>query len=287
MTQTPQAPDPFNDQPYRLEQVAFFEIDSPLLQFAKDVASQNGEDGILERIFEIAPPEHRYCVEFGAWDGKYLSNCWNLIANRGWSGCLIEANEKKFADLLKTHGTNDKVACVRKFVGFDGPDSLDNILRSVKAPQDFDLLSIDVDGTDYFIWESLAAHKPRVVIIEFNQSVPNDVIFVQAKNSAINQGCSLLALILLGKEKGYELVCCTRCNAIFVRADLYPKFNLKSNFIGHLYRPAMDGRIFHGYDSYIYVHGMPQLIWSGVPVTNDDFQVVSPMERRFEDAQKG
>lgn len=286
MAKTPQPPDPFNEKPFRLEQVSFFQVDSPLLQFAKDVASQCGEDGIIEKIFEIVPPDHSYCVEFGAWDGKYLSNCWNLIANRGWSGCFIEANEKKFAELLENHGSNSKVACVRRFVGFEGPDSLDNILQSAGAPQDFDLLSIDVDGTDYFIWESLTVHKPRVVVIEFNPSVPNDVIFVQAKNSSVNQGCSLLALILLGKSKGYELVCCTDWNAFFVRAELYPRFNIKTNFIGHMYRPRMDGRIFHGYDSYIYVHGMPELIWSGVPVNNDDFQVVPPMERRFKDAQK-
>lgn len=81
-----------SNSPYRLQKVDFFPIVSPLLNFASNVTSQFGEDGIIQRIFEIIPPSHKYCVEFGAWDGKYFSNCYNLIVNKGWSGAFIEAN---------------------------------------------------------------------------------------------------------------------------------------------------------------------------------------------------
>ena len=84
-------------KPYLIQQVHFFNIESPLLKYQSNVESQNGEDGILTHIFSILPPvEKRYCVEFGAWDGKHLSNCFNLVHNLGWFRLFIKANDKKF-----------------------------------------------------------------------------------------------------------------------------------------------------------------------------------------------
>lgn len=240
----------------------------------------------MEKIFQTIKPNSRYCVEFGAWDGKYLSNCWNLIANEGWSGAFIEGSETKFNDLLVTHGENQNVTCINKYVDYEGRNNLDGILSSTNCPQDFDLLSIDVDGADYFIWESLSEYRPSVVVIEFNPTVPNDIIFVQAKDNSVNQGCSLLALILLGKEKGYELICCTAWNAFFVKTELYAEFRIPDNSIQCMYLPYLDGRIFHGYDSYVYVVGMQMLLWSGIQVSSEDFQVVPQSIRRFSDSQR-
>ncbi len=129
--------------------------------------------------------------------------------------------------------------------------------------KNFDLLSIDVDGTDYFIWESLSEFLPRLVIIEFNPTVPNDIIFVQAKDANVNHGCSLLALVTLGKQKGYELVCCTSTNAFFVRKEEFHHIGLSNNSHWNLYEPICDGRIFQGYDSTIFVEGMDRLVWKG------------------------
>jgi hypothetical protein len=196
-------------------------------------------------------------------------------------------NEAKFKDLLAMHGNNENVSCVNKFVDFEGKNSLDNILSCINAPQNFDLLSIDVDGTDYFIWQSLCEFNPNVVLIEFNPTIPNDVIFVQAKDNSVNQGCSLLALILLGKEKGYELICCTGWNAFFIKAELYAEFKILDNSIQCMYLPCSDGRIFHGYDSYVYVIGMQKLLWSNIQVSSDDFQVIPQSIRRFNDSQRG
>ena len=271
--------------PYLLQKATFCQIDNPLFQYAKNVTSQAGEDGVIEKIFEIIPPTNKYCAEFGGWDGKHFSNCYNLIANQDWAGCFIESNETKFSELLNNHGTNPKVSCVNKFVDFEGENSLDNIFEAVQAPKEFDFLSIDVDGIDYFMWEGLEKFTPRVIVIEFNPTVPNDIIFVQPKDATINQGCSLLALILLGRKKGYELICCSPSNAFFVKAELYPAFNLNRNDIWTMYQPIMDGRIFHGYDSYVYVCGMPFLIWSKIPLNAENFQVLPPERRRFHDAQ--
>lgn len=271
--------------PFLMEKVDFFAIDSPLLAYAANVASQEGEDGIIERIFQILPPTHQYFVEFGAWDGKFLSNCYHLAANRGWSGCFIEGNRDKYVELLQTHGTNPKVTCVNSFVTLDGAGRLDSILESVGAPKEIGLLSIDIDGMDYFVWESIERFSPTVVVIEFNPTIANDVVFVQAKDFAVNQGSSLLAMITLGWEKGYELICATRWNAFFVKKADYPAFNLSTNFIGRMYTPMMDGRIFHGFDSHVHVLGMPSLAWSRVPVSSEDFQVLPASLRHFSDGQ--
>lgn len=272
-------------KPYILQKLSSFKVDNPLVKYAYDISSQSGEDGIIKKIFEVINPDHFYCVELGGWDGKYLSNCYNLIQNIGWSGCFIEANEGKFAELIKTHGANQKVKCINKFVDFCGSNSLDSILLSIGAPKKIDLLSIDVDGIDFFIWESLQIYTPNVIVIEFNPTVPNDIVFVQPKNNSINQGCSLLSLILLGKSKGYELVCCTGWNAFFVKLEHYHKFNIDSNEIYHMYQPLMDGRIFHGYDSYIYVHGMPKFMWDDLDLPNESFQVLPKDSRQFSDSQ--
>lgn len=274
------------EQPFQLQQVQFRSIESPLLSFRKDIASQDGEDGIIEKIFSLIQTNNKFCVEFGAWDGKYFSNTWNLMTHYEWDGVLIEGNSLKFRELVNNFSGNNNVTCLNRFVEFDGPNSLNAILNEMAAPKDLDFISIDVDGIDYFIWESLTEYRPRVLVIEFNPSIPNDVAFVQAKSTAINQGCSLLALILLAKNKGYELICCTGWNAFFVEKSLYSLFNIKDNHIEFIYKPICDGRIFHGYDSYVYVTGMSRLIWSQTPVDSTNFQVLPRAMRKFGDSQR-
>jgi len=272
-------------QPHILKQVRFFNISSPLLNYAYNVYSQNGEDGIIDRIIEVIGAKHKFCIEFGAWDGQYLSNCCNLVSHKYWSGAFIEGNPERFKDLAARYFHNQSVLCINSFVGLEEPDKLDNILERASVPRDFDILSIDIDGMDYFVWESLDEYSPRVVIVEFNPSIPNDVVFVQARDSTVNQGCSLLALMILAARKGYRLVCCTSINAFFVKKSLYQELKIESDFIYHLFQPSADGRIFHGYDSHIHVVGMPNLIWSNIAVTSEDFQVLPRSLQRYGDSQ--
>lgn len=264
----------------------FEDVDSPLLAYKRDVASQCGEDGIIERIFQLIPATSRYCVEFGAWDGKLFSNCFNLLQNQGWRGLMIEASAEKYQDLVRTYAGNDRVATLNRFVHFEGEDRLDSILAQQQAPQEIGVLSIDVDGCDYYIWEAVQNFSPDLVIVEFNPTIPNDVVFVQEKSFQVNQGCSLLALAALGHRKGYELAVCTDWNAFFVKRDLYPLLGIKNNFINKLYRPLQNGRIFQGYDGTIHVLGMEKLFWRGTPLTAEDFQVLPKDQRFWGDAQK-
>ena len=158
-----------------------------LRNFASNVTSQTGEDGIIEKIFSIIPATTRCCAEFGAWDGKEFSNTWNLIHNRNWRAVLIEADQDRYAELVDNNRGRQDVLCLNKKVDLEGPDCLDNILAGTDIPVEFDLLSIDIDGNDYYVWESLVNYRPKLVIIEFNLTIPNDIVFIQDKDMSVNQ----------------------------------------------------------------------------------------------------
>jgi hypothetical protein len=130
-----------------------------LMEHRWDVASQIGQDGILAKIFEVIGDGGRYCVEFGAWDGRWLSNTFNLIANEGWAGLLIEGKPDKAALIPETHPYS-RVQHMCGLVGWDGPDWLEAVLGRFGAPPEPDLISIDVDGNDWHIWRSLTRYAP-------------------------------------------------------------------------------------------------------------------------------
>lgn len=258
-----------------------------LLRHRDNVTSQCGEDGIIAKAFEVIGQHGKVCVEFGAWDGMQFSNTFALIKQRGWSGYLIEANTDKFKALQETYRGNPNARLINRFVKLDkGEGTIDEILAEHRCPVEIDLLSIDIDGNDYHVWESMQEPSAKVVVIEFNPTVPNDVFFVQDRSFEVNQGCSLLSLTLLAREKGYELVCATEWNAIFVRVEFFGLFNIEDNSPDAMYQPQMNGRIFHGYDGTIHVTGMPRLMWHGVTLSYDDFQVLPRSLRVFPDAQR-
>jgi len=257
-----------------------------LSQFSNNVVSQFGEDGILQRIFEILPDTNKWCVEFGAWDGKYLSNCYNLISNFDWNGVMIEANKNKFLQLKKTYEGNSKVYLINRFISFYGKNTLDNVLRNTPIPKDLDLLSIDIDGNDYYIWESLEEYSPKVVIIEFNPSIPSDIEFIQKRDIKINQGAGILSINILGRSKGYELIGTTANNAIFVKKEYFDLFGIENNNPGVLWDMEEEApRIFQLYDGTIVLSKEFDLIWNGIKVNKFDLQKLPKYFRFFSDSQ--
>jgi hypothetical protein len=255
-----------------------------LLKRAKNIYSQAGEDGILQSIFDIIGTRNKWCVEFGAWDGIHVSNTCHLIKDCGWTCVQIEGDAKKFQVLeenFKSYPTSIRLC---RIIGYTpGVDTIDDALKTTKIPHDFDLISIDIDGNDWHIWNSMTAYRPRIVVIEFNPSVPNDVVFIQDCDMAINEGCSLAALIKLGKQKGYELICATSLNGIFVVKEEFDKFGIKDNSIDAM-RRTPPGRIFCTYSGKIY-HTIEKFGWTlrRVTPTPDMFQVLPPEKMRYGD----
>ena len=202
-----------------------------LITHRKDVFSQCGDDGVLEIIFDRIGEGKKWCCEFGAWDGIWLSNTYNRIANYGWSGVLIEPDQEKFLQ-LKTNmekfvnviPVNAAVEATEVANPNFGANSLDAILGRTPIPRDFDLLSIDVDGPDYWIWKSLENYQPRVVIIEVTDH-PLGLDARKIYEYGQPGGSTILPMVELAKQKGYELACVTG-NAIFVLRELCEKLDI-------------------------------------------------------------
>lgn len=197
----------------------------PLKEFASDVTSQFGEDGILEEIFKRIGYDIGICVEFGAWDGIHFSNTWNLWHEKGWEAILIEGDGNKVHTLRENVASLPNVKVVKCYVEDEGGDSLDNILNNCNLTKNIDLLSIDVDGNDYYIFKSMVQHSPRVVIIEMNPTIPPWVDAVGNKDSKF--GASALSLYNLAREKGYRLVACTQTNLVFVIDEDFKKMEMQ------------------------------------------------------------
>ncbi len=253
-----------------------------LQKFRNKVTSQTGEDGLIEKIFEIAGATNKYCIEFGAWDSKHNSNTWNLLKNQGWSGLLIEANEARFAELQAEYADHDGLTALNGLVETTGEQSLDAILARVDAPDEPDLISIDVDGMDWHFWKSLERFAPRLVVIEFNPSMSSDVFFVQDDDPSVFHGCSLLALIELGKSKGYELVATTEFNGLFVKQELYPAFGIEDNDIDSMHDMSIfESRLVQCYDGTLVLAGCQRLLWTNTPLSQDDIQVLPAALRTY------
>lgn len=254
-----------------------------LNSYAKKSFSQFGEDGILEQIFEIIKGD-RWCVEFGAYDGEHLSNTRNLIVNHGWRGILIEASPERFRKLLETYKGNNRITCLNKFVDFEGENSLDSILKETPVPKDFDLLSIDIDGNDYHIWDLFKIYEPKVVVIEFNPSIPLDVEFIQEKDRNINHGNSLLALYNLAIKKEYKLVATTFLNAFFVKKELFPLFKINCDAPGCIHKDkSAQTQIFQLYDGTLVLRGYNKLLWHQYEINQEKFQILPKYLRKFPD----
>ena len=183
-----------------------------ILDHRNNVFSQNGEDGVIEYILDKLNITSGTCCEFGAWDGKHLSNTFNLIKNKEWKGLYIEGDESKYKDLLETCKEYPNITPVQKFVT---GDNLDDIILNNDFPEDLDLLSIDVDSIDYEIWKGLKKVRPKLVIIEPSNSTP-----LWEKNVSYDgHGASPFLIKQLAKEKGYTFLCTTG-NLFFVRDDI-------------------------------------------------------------------
>jgi len=181
------------------------------------VYSQCGEDGVIERLFERIGVRSRFFVEFGAWDGVHLSNTANLRLHQGWSGLLMEGDPPRATQAVRSE--------------FVTAENVNELFEKYAVPEAFDLLSVDIDGNEYWVWKALTRCRPRVVVIEYN------IFFAPDQSQTVRyaadhiwdettyHGASLLALQRLGTGKGYTLVYADRWspNAFFVANEDLPR----------------------------------------------------------------
>jgi len=254
--------------------------------FKSNTYSQFGEDGILKEVFGRIQSGgvtlNRWCCEFGAWDGLHLSNTARLIIEEGFSAVLIEGDPKR----VKALGLNfpqKEVTKISSFVAPYGDKSLESMLSKTDIPLDFDLLSIDIDGMDYFILASIKNYKPKVIIIEFNPTVPNSVRFIQENNPSIKHGASALAITELSETLGYVVVAATFCNLVLVRADISGLVTTTKSGLDELIPHGKEGTyIFSGYDGTL-LSNRPSIdfMWHSLTVNLPEVQVIPKFLRKF------
>lgn len=181
---------------------------------AMNVYSQWGEDGVLQAIFATIGTQNKWCMECGASDGLFFSNTRHLI-EQGWNAVLVEGDRSKFQRLhANSEGFGERVKCVP--VQVDNENRLEGILKQCGAPIDIDLAVIDVDGQDYFLFNSLLRYRPRVVVCEFDFAADFD--FIPPLRGQGQAGAR--AIQALGVGKFYWPVYRSETNFIFVKQPL-------------------------------------------------------------------
>lgn len=202
----------------------------PLPETGFRVFSQFEEDGLLLYIFSVIGMDVKTFIEIGADDGVN-SNSANLYFHFGWHGLFMDGNAKavergRYFYANYPHTWFYKPRFVHAMVT---RSNVNKLIASAGFSGEVGLLSIDIDGNDYWIWDAITQVSPRVVIIEThnefglqNRVVPYDETYVFPGKHPLYHGASPVAMNKLAKRKGYRLVGANQMgiNFIFVRNDL-------------------------------------------------------------------
>lgn len=193
--------------------------EAALTGYEYQLFSQNGEDGVLAEILRRVGVTGRWFVEFGVESGRE-GNCVALADVAGWQGLFLESDPDAHHHLHHKYRWSDDVRTLHAAVT---PQNVQELFAQMGVPERPDVLSIDIDGGDYWVWQAVEAYRPRVVVIEYNAALSPHERLVQPPGSPGWDGtdffgASLGALVELAGRKGYRLVHCELAgvNAFFV-----------------------------------------------------------------------
>lgn len=240
----------------RVEARQLEQRDSPDLRENEfQVFSQNGEDGILHFLARHVRVPRKIFVEFGV-ENYTEANTRFLLTNAGWSGLVLDGGAENIGYIRRDpifwkHNLKAQHTFITR-------ENINTLLADNGITGDIGLLSIDIDGNDYWVWEAIDAVTPAIVVIEYNSrfgpdravTTPYDPAFQRtlAHFSNIYYGASLRALCLLGARKGLAFVGCNSAgnNAFFVRRDLLPpqirEMSCAEGFVAAQFRESRDER---------------------------------------------
>ena len=201
-----------------------------LTRYGQKAFSQSDEDGMILEIFKRIGVQSRRFIEFGVEEGVECNTA--LLLADGWQGLWMDASARNVSRIGTRHGRAVASGALATRLASIDAENVDGLLAawsggSAAAPVEVDLLSIDIDGNDYWVWQAIKSVSARVVVIEYNASYPPPVEFVRVYDPAARWGrddyfgASLTSLEKLGRELGYALVGCSLsgANAFFVRDD--------------------------------------------------------------------
>jgi hypothetical protein len=231
-----------------------YPAETPLAEVGFRVYSQSSEDGVIQHLIRHVPIENEFFVEFGVEDYSE-SNTRFLLEHNDWRGLILDMEDSADAflrsrNLHLLHTIDFRKAAI-------SAENVEQVLADV--PADLGLLSIDIDGMDYWVWNAIEALKPAIVVIEYQShfgpelplTPPYDPQFSRFKYhySGLCFGASISALEHLGRQKGYDLIGAARWhNAYFVRSDLrggLPVQSASETWFDVRYRDSRDRNFQH------------------------------------------
>lgn len=216
------------------------------------VYSQWGEDGILQHLIRRVPIERKLFVEIGV-ETYVEANTRFLAEHNNWAGLLLEADAEQVAAIRSNRIY--WAANLKAVTAFVTCENVNDLLVEQGLVADIGLLSIDVDGNDYWLWEAITAVNPRIVVCEYNSFLGSDRPLVvpyaadfrrsQAHYSWLYYGASLPALAYLAERKGYQMAGTNSAgnNAFFIRRDVaqdVPERSVVESFTPARFREAHD-----------------------------------------------
>ncbi|HEY5653244.1 MAG TPA: hypothetical protein VIR63_02610 [Pontiella sp.] len=197
-----------------------------LIPYGRKMFSQNDEDGIIIEIFKRIGTTNRTFVEFGCGDGME-NNSYGLLF-QGWNGLWIDGSTKNI-NKIRT-GLQETIASgqLKVLESFITKDNINELISGQISDKEIDLLSVDIDGNDYFVWDAITCTKPRVLIMEYNAKFIPPVHYCMNYDPnhmwdyTDHGGMSLKFIEEKAAAKDYSLVGCSLsgANAFFVRNDL-------------------------------------------------------------------
>jgi hypothetical protein len=252
--------------------------------------SQFGEDGIIQFLVQRVPIERDVFVEFGVADYRE-SNTRFLLVHDNWRGLIMDSADTMH-DFLRSTGLAWQYEIDAK-TAFIDRDNINDLIRTAGAVGDIGLLSIDLDGNDYWVLEAIDAVTPRILIAEYNSifgaeaavTVPYDPTFVRGDKhwSWLYWGASLAALSRLASEKSYALVGSNRAgnNAFYVRRDVLgdvPEVTVEEAYVQSRFRESRNRA---GELSYISAHEERLRLIADLPLVDLESGRETSISERF------
>ena len=215
------------------------------------VFSQFGDDGIIQYLIQNIDIKNKFFLEFGV-ENYEEANTRFLLESNNWAGMVIDSSEKNIS-YIKNQYYYWKFN-LNAFCHFITKENINEILKKNINKPEIGILSIDVDGNDYWIWREINIIDPLIVIIEFNStfgfnnkiSIPYNSEFERSKahHSNLYWGASLEAFKFLAKQKGYRFFTTNSAgnNAYFIKENIFDKLqvNLKKNVFQSKFRESRD-----------------------------------------------
>ena len=203
--------------------------------------SQFEEDGILLYLFSLIKPVNRTCLEICAGAGDECNTA-NLILNHGWWGYLYDGDPNNVKRGKKFFGKNSNTFLHPPEFRQEWitAENVNDLLSDAGLSGPIDLMSLDIDGMDYWVWKALEVIEPQVIVCETHNPIPADRALTVPYDpkftfeSENHRGASLAAMTKLGNEKGYRLVGTHRYgfNAFFVKRgvgeEYFPEVDVAS-----------------------------------------------------------